>query len=103
MYCCHSCGVNPRPATAHTALGRSRGSVMSHIRMVLSTLPLASHFPSGENATEFTALVWPVRGSPSWVPVLASQIRMVLSPLPLASHLPSGEKATDHTTSVWPV
>src|SRR5207244_2978651 len=67
-----------------------------HSIAVWSTLPLASVFPSGENATELTEPRWPVS---VWVarPLATSHSLTVRSSLPLASVFPSGENATDRT------
>src|SRR5262249_15622718 len=82
----------------------------SHNLTVLSALLVASRFPSGEKATEFTVPECPLRVSISW-PVAVSHSLTVRSSLPLASRFPSGEKATDRTkpecplrvSSSWPV
>ena len=67
-----------------------------HSLTVSSSDPLATHRPSGENATEFTQPECPdsVRTTS---PVAASHSLTVLSLDPLATHRPSGEKATDFT------
>jgi hypothetical protein len=41
------------------------GSVTFHKITLLSRLPLASVRPSGENATEYTSALCPVKGWPS--------------------------------------
>ena len=75
----------------------------SHSRTVPSSLPLARVLPSGLNATEQTASVWPVSGLPIGWPVATSHNRTVPSSLPLARVLPSGLNATETTLPVWPV
>ena len=67
----------------------------SHNRTVPSPLPVARVLPSGLNATESTAPVWPVRGFLLWRWVATSHNRTVPSPLPLARVLPSGLNATE--------
>ena len=64
-------------------------------RIVLSSLPLTIHLPSGLKATELTDSSCPCKGCPRAWPVVASQIRIVLSALLLTIHLSSGLKATE--------
>ena len=61
--------------------------------------------PSGLNATEKTALVWPVRvlSGLGWWGSLTSHNRAVWSALAVARVCPSGLKATEQTPLVWPV
>ena len=66
--------------------------------MVLSLEPDAMLFPSGENATEVTQLVCPVRGLPNCSPVSASHKHMVLSVEPDAILFPSAENVTEVKT-----
>jgi hypothetical protein len=65
-----------------------------HSRTVSSSLPLASRWPSGLNATLRTELVCPVSGAPIGWPVSASHSRTVWSAPELASLCPSGLTAT---------
>ena len=59
--------------------------------------------PSGLNATEQTAPVWPVNALPIRRSVATSHNRAPLSArLPLARVLPSGLNATEPTGPVWP-
>ncbi len=60
--------------------------------------------PSGENATDRTLAVWPVRGEPRELGVdrSTSHSRTVLSSLALARVRPSGENATEFTSPVLP-
>src|SRR5262249_966910 len=71
----------------------------SHKPIVLSVLPEAIHCPSGENAIENTAPVWPSSLDNS-SPLCTSQTRTVFSrgntkssPLPVTRYRPLGEKA----------
>jgi hypothetical protein len=48
----------------------------------LSYDALASRLPSGENATDATAPVWPSSGAPIGCPLSASHSRTLRSPLP---------------------
>ena len=75
----------------------------SHSRTVLSPLPEASSFPSGEKATASTEFVWPLNARSSF-PVATSHSSAVFPeltlfgeiwPVPAAINAPSGEKATD--------
>jgi hypothetical protein len=56
--------------------------------------PAGSSRPSGLNATEETAPVWPVSMC-SWALVAGSHSHTVLSPFPLGSSRPSGLNATE--------
>ena len=68
---------------------------------VLSLLPDASSFPSGENTTDLTLeCSLSVRSAR---PLATSQSLMVWSSLPEASMCPSGENATDSTTLECPL
>src|SRR5919112_1714810 len=60
-----------------------------HSRTFLSTEPVASSWPSGENATAVTQLVGPVRVL-RWSPLVGFHSRTVLSFEPVASSWPSG-------------
>ena len=68
----------------------------SHTQIVPSPLPLASVYPSGEDATDVTSSVCPERVC-KWSPVRAFHKRIVLSSPPLASLNPSVENATEVT------
>src|SRR4051812_47961705 len=78
------------------------GSATLHNRTVWSPLAVARVRPSGLNATDFTASVWPVRVLRG-CPLGTSHNRTVRSLLAVARVRPSGLNATDHTGSVWPV
>ena len=57
MYCCHSAQVKLcRTAWQPNAINPN---VVASKRMVLSELPEASVWPSGEKATELTLAEWP--------------------------------------------
>ncbi len=62
--------------------------------IVLSQLPDAKYFPSGENVTEYTAPPWPSRVVSYFHPSVLHNF-IVLSQLPDAKYFPSGENATD--------
>ena len=74
---------------------------------MLSSLPVARVCPSGANATDDTAPVWPVSGSPEPAAAGSGPRRptacTVWSALPVARVCPSGANATAYTASVWPV
>ena len=72
-------------------------------RTVPSSPAEASVVPSGLNATEFTALVWPVSGSPIGWRLDTSHSRTVPSSPAEASIVASGLNATEFTALVWPV
>jgi hypothetical protein len=81
--------------------GRGR----SHKVTVWSPLAVTRVRPFGANATPDTALVWPVRGWPSWrgrSRSLTSHSLTVWSMLPVARVRPSGANATPDTALVWP-
>ena len=65
----------------------------SHIRAVLSKDPVATHLPSGDQATLQTRSPCP-SSARTTSPVVASQIRAGLSQDPVATCLPSGDQAT---------
>ena len=71
----------------------------SHTRMVWSFEPEARLRPSGDQATDQMALVWPSRRA-VLCPQTTSQRRMVLSFEPEARLRPSGDQATDQTALV---
>ncbi|HVE95498.1 MAG TPA: hypothetical protein VNA67_00660 [Pseudonocardiaceae bacterium] len=75
----------------------------SHSIAVLSVLAVANMLLSGVNATDTTALLWPVRGCPT-VRGRAGSVRshrMTLrSALAVARVVPSGEIATEDTKPV---
>jgi hypothetical protein len=79
----------------------ARGGVSQSLT-VLSLLLEAMIFPSGLKATEITAPLWPLRGSPTWAPEEASQSLTVLSLLLEAMIFPSGLKVTEVTPLMWP-
>src|ERR1700674_2768758 len=60
-------------------------------------------WPSGENATELTEPVCPVKGPAAVSPVFAFQTRIDSSEEPETMCWPSGENATELTESVCPV
>ena len=68
---------------------RSSPVVTFHKRIVLSLLPLASRELFGENATEATGLVCPVRVVVT-LPVRVSHNRITFSPVATARVFPSG-------------
>src|ERR1700733_5408130 len=70
--------------------------------MVLSLDADASLELSGENDTQLTKLVWPVRVVISW-PVLPSHRRIVQSIDADARLKPSAVNVTQHTARVWPL
>src|SRR5262249_26464360 len=61
-----------------------------------SSPPDSRRVPSGENATDRTAAVWPLRVRMS-APELASHSLSVWSQPPDSTRLPSGERATEKT------
>jgi hypothetical protein len=63
------------PWLAH---GYAAGGYLAHSRAVESALAVASSLPSGENATKFTALAWPVSVL-TVLPLTGSHSRTVLS------------------------
>ncbi len=67
-----------------------------------SPLPVARVLPSGENATERTAALWPSRLATSFASA-TSQSLTTLSYPPEASVLPSGENATAKTQFLCPL
>ena len=79
----------------------------SHMRTVLSSLPLASFVPSGDQKTERTDFEWPLNCH-NCLPVFTSHTRTLLSfskrePLPEAIVRPSGEKSTQLTLAECPL
>ncbi len=100
-------GVAAGPAASVGGVGAAAGvegtfaPTTSQTLTDLSSLPLASVLPLGENATEKTAPLCPVSVR-TRVPVWMSQSLTVPSALPVASVLPSGEYATDHTAPSCP-
>ena len=58
--------------------------------------------PSGLNAAELTALLWPLSSATSR-PLAASQTRAVLSTDAVTTRAPSGLKAADSTRPPWPL
>jgi hypothetical protein len=66
----------------------------SHSLIALSSAPDATVVPSGENATEWAAEVWPVRLCKR-PPVATFHRLIVLSYDPDASVVPPGENATE--------
>ena len=73
---------------------RTSQDMTDQILMVLSRLPDARYFPSGEKATDQTELLCPRKVVINLhLPTLHSLI--VLSALPDAIYFPSGEKATE--------
>ena len=75
----------------------------SQRRSVPSDEPDMTRSPSGEKATQYTELVWPLKGDPTGWPLCVSHRRSVLSDDPDMMYLLSGEKATEYTLLVWPV
>src|SRR5690348_5517694 len=73
---------------------------ISQRRIIRSSPPLASNFPSGPKATERAQLVYSER-TLRHLPLLISQRRTAPS-FVLASICPSGLKVTDHIREVWP-
>src|SRR5207249_3198926 len=73
----------------------------SHSLVVLSTLVVANHRPSGLNTTRCTAPSWPVSVSFN-LQVFVSQTFTVLSQLPVASSEPSFEKVAQATLLLCP-
>lgn len=73
----------------------------SQILTVLSYEHEASRWPSGENTTDVTQLLWPFKICRQ-VPEFASHILTVLSFEHETSRWPSGEKATEVTGPLWP-
>ena len=76
-------------------------SSASHIRTLLSQLPLTIHLPSREHTTLLTAPVWP-SSTLTRCPVATSHTHTVLSSLPLTMNLSSGDSDTLLTQSVCP-
>ena len=68
-----------------------------HTRIVLSYEPETMYWPSGENATELTELVCPVKGPAAVSPVMAFHTQIVRSKEPETMCWLSGENATDRT------
>ena len=73
----------------------------SHNRAVLSRLPVAIVFPSGEYTTELTSAVCPFNVV-LWAPVWASHNDTVLSKLPVATVFPIGRKRHSRDTICMP-
>ena len=65
--------------------------------------PDTMRVPSGENLTDQTESVCPLRGFITSSPVLASHIRIVVSSEPDTIRVPSGENPTDQTPDEWPL
>src|SRR6266567_296075 len=72
-------------------------------RIVRSCEPETMCWPSGENDTDLTQSVCPVKGPAAVSPVMAFHTRIVPSSEPETMCWPSGENATDLTQSVCPV
>src|SRR6266436_5916100 len=60
-------------------------------------------WPSGENATDLTECLCPVKGPATVSPVVAFHTRIVPSSEPETMWWPSGENATERTEYVCPV
>src|SRR6266478_4182698 len=71
--------------------------VIFDIRIVPSFEPETMWWPSGENATDRTGSVCPVKGPATVSPVVAFHTRIVPSVEPETMWWPSGENATDST------
>ena len=70
-----------------------------HTRIVPSSEPETMYWPFGENATDLTEFVCPVKGSAAVSPVVAFHTQIVRSFEPETMRWPSGENATDRTTA----
>src|SRR5467141_845763 len=64
-----------RTSPMHPTSSRHSPVARSHTLVVLAQAPLTILVPSGVTATEVTEAVWPVRGSPTGVPVARSHTR----------------------------
>ncbi len=71
-------------------------SSASHLRTVLSSLPLTIHLPSREHATLLTQPVWP-SSTLTCCPVATSHTTTVVSLPPLTMNLSSGDSDTPNT------
>ena len=78
----------PREGEELPAVGR-----VPHLRRPVRT-PRASRRPSGDQDTDLSPPMCPVRARSSR-PTAASQTRAVPSSLPVASRVPSGDQATE--------
>ena len=81
------------------AVGAHVSPKIRQMRIVASSLPVASNEPSGEKRTEETLAACPSNVAASCL-ACTSHIFTVLSSLPLARRSPSGEKLTERTQSV---